>query len=687
MRFPVDWLREFVSISLSSGELASRLTQSGLVVDAVEGQGEDTVLEVDVPTNRPDAMNIYGVAREIAAATGTALVAYPAGAAEEAREPDSSKAASVAIEAGDMCGRYCARVIRGVQVGPTPDWMALRLRNAGLNVLNSIVDITNYVLWELGHPLHAFDLATLDGARIIVRRAARNESLVTLDGIHRKLDPEMLVIADGRRPVALAGIMGGADTMISEGTTDVLLESAHFDPLSVRLTAKRLALSTDASYRFERGADMEAAHLAIDRAAALIAEIAGGKVAPGIIDVRVEPPPPPGTLRLRLIRASTLLGMDLDAEQSAAALEALGFGASPTNGALDVTVPSYRQDVQGEADLAEEVGRIVGYDSIPERLPNLPGQGAIHRFAHRREDELRDSLLASGFTEVMSFPFVSGDLDALGQLPGRTPLKLSNPMVEGQEIMRTTLLPGLAAVVRRNLRHGVRDVRVFEMGRTFYRSEAGKYDAVEPLTCGIASIGQARPRHWSEPPRETALFDLKGALEEGLARVRIEASFGPLEEAGPFRPGTGLRLESGGRTLGRLGEISPSVAAKLGLKDSILFAEVNLTDLFSVEEDPPRFIPLPRYPVSTRDLALVVPHGVHWADVESAIRAAGGDLVSQVTLFDRYTGSSLEKGHVSLAVSIVYKHAERTLAAEEVEAAESKVLGALKDRFRITLRR
>ncbi len=673
-----------------------------MVVDSVEGSGEDITFEIDVPTNRPDAMNIRGIAREIAAATGATLHALPAGAAERSSEPPAD--AQVEIADGDLCGRYCARVIRGVSVGPSPEWLVRRLRNAGLNVLNNLVDVTNYVLWELGHPLHAFDLACLQGRRIVVRRARPGEKLTTLDGIERALDPEMLVIADARRPVALAGIIGGANSMISASTTEVLLESAWFSPASVRRTRRRLGLSTDASYRFERGADREAAAVAIDRAATLISELAGGRVAPGLLDVQGSPPPAPRRIPLRLERARTLLGMEVKLAAAREALEALGFEVSAREVALDVTPPSWRQDVLGEADLVEEVGRIIGYEGIPEHHPALPGYGALNRSAHAREDELRASLLASGFTEVMSLPFVAADEDAVGRLDGRETLRLTNPMAEGQECLRSTLLPGLVRILKNNLRHGVRDAAVFEIGRAFHRPASGEphpagaliseatppghsgYPGrLEPLLCGLAVTGLARERHWSEPPREATLHDLKGAVEEAAGRLGISLSFTPLTSP-VFLQGTGIEVRSEGRPMGRMGEVSAAAAGSFGLKARVHFAELSLSDLLALQGSPPRFTPLPRFPSASRDLALVVPHGVLWRDIEEEIRTSGGRIVSKVQLFDRYTGGSIGEGRLSLAVSIVFQDPERTLSAEDVQSAEQAVLAALRARLGITLR-
>jgi len=697
LKFAVEWMREFVEITISPAELATRLTSVGFVVDTIEGAGDTAILDVDVPPNRPDGMNVYGLAREVAALSSKTLYSYPAAVRESAGAPPASAAATVAIEAADLCGRYCARVVRNIRVAPSPDWIVRRLGAIGLTPVNNVVDITNYVLWELGHPLHAFDLTRLEGRRIVVRRAHRGETIQTLDGVARRLEPEMLVIADATKAVAVAGVMGGAGTMISAGTTEVLLESAWFEPSGVRRTSKRLALSTDASYRFERGADIEVAHVAIDRAAALLAELAGGEVAPGLIDIRAEGAMAKRTIHLRTSRIETLTGMRIEPQRTRKYLEALGFEAAAAPDGFEVVVPRHRQDVSAEADLVEEVARSAGYDAIPETIPHLPGTGAVNRFAHRREETLRSSLLGSGYSEAMTYSFISSDDDWLLREEGVAGVPLTNPMAEGQEILRSTLLPGLTMAARHNLNHGVREVRLFEIGRVFRRVEgraahedrkhAPGPETDEQLCAGIVATGLARARHWSEPARESGFHDVKGAIEEALQRLSLRATFELPAAPNPFRPGSAARMISDGVVVGRVGLLGEEVAARFGIKAQVALAEINLSLLFAAPATPLAFRPIPRFPASSRDLALVVGRETAWRDIESAISEAGGDLVARVALFDRYEGKSLPEGHISVAVNIVYQHPDRTLALEEVQAAEAKVLAALHDRFGVTLRR
>jgi phenylalanyl-tRNA synthetase beta chain len=712
MRFPLEWIRDFVEISEPPEVLADRLSGVGMVVDAVEGEGDAAVLEVDIPANRPDCMNIYGLAREIAAFTGKPLAPYSGEAPESSAEPAAAKSASVHIETGELCSRYCARIIRGIQVGVTPDHMAARLRAAGLNVVNNIVDVTNYVLWEYGHPLHAFDLAHLEGSRIIVRKARKGETLKTLDGLVRSLSPEMLVIADGSKPVAIAGVMGGADSMIDSGASGMLLESAHFNPVSVRKTSKALGLSTDASYRFERGANVEAAAVALNRAAALISDLSGGRIAPGILDIRAADAQPERQIHLRLSRAELMLGLAVDPAPARQGLEALGFqvkqGNDDTGGFL-VTVPHHRQDVTLEADLVEEVARNIGYENIPESLPEIPGVGEIRRADHRREALLRDSLSASGFTEVLSLVFVSPEHEEIFSETGGACHRLANPLADGQDALRSTLFSGLLPAVRHNLNHGKRDLNIFEIGHVFSpgmsrakgRDKNSEKDKnaprenempLEPLMLGLVATGQARGRHWSESEADRAIgfYDIKGAIEEAAARLRIDIRFAGFEDAldgtGPFSRGSGGRILYKDKTVGRIGTLSGEAAEKVGIKSKVYMAEINLSILFSDDVPPLRLAPINRFPSASRDMALVVKQGTSWEEIAKTIRTAGGSIVSNVSVFDRYTGSSLPRDHASLAVNVIYVSNERTLEAEEVKDAEQKILTALQTEHAIILR-
>lgn len=711
MKFALPWLREFVETGETAADvaaLARKLTSVGLPVETITEAAGVPVLDIEVFSNRPDCMNIYGVAREISAATGRALCPYPGDTPEDAGAPAASSLAGVEVAERGLCGRYTARVMQGVTIGPSPAWLCDRLVMVGLRPVNNIVDVTNYVLWELGHPLHAFDWNMLSGHRIVVRLARRGESLTTLDGVHRSLDTEMLVIADAERPVAIAGVMGGASTMVTEKTVDLLLESAHFDAAAVRRTSKRLALSTDASYRFERGADIEATEMALNRAAALIRQVAGGTICPGLLEDR----PAARVVRritLRAEKVSALLGLPVPESTIEQVLGALQFTVAYADGVHTVEVPSHRQDIEQEVDLVEEVGRSIGYDSIPERLPQIPGTGGVHRAGHRKECALREVLRAAGFSEATTSSFaesaldwglrqpVSGDERAIGAIA------LSNPIAADQEILRTTLLPGLLKSVAHNLNHGNRDVRLFEIGRTFRRGtapppthEERKHPPAGPVEeipmLALVMTGGARESDWLEKGREASFHDMKGVLDSVLAGVGAELTLLPLDSCDALSAERALVSFSasgpGGarRPAGRLGALDSAWRDRLDIRQQVLVAEIDLAELYALPAPVIRFRPLPRFPAVSRDLSLVVPKNQPYRSMEEAIRACSPEMVAGVSVFDRYPGGELPPGTVGLSINIRYQHPERTLSAQEVADLQDRILATLATKYGAKLR-
>ncbi|HET6373895.1 MAG TPA: phenylalanine--tRNA ligase subunit beta, partial [Candidatus Polarisedimenticolia bacterium] len=577
-----------------------------------------------------------------------------------------------------------------------------RLMAVGLRPVNSVVDVTNYVLWEFGHPLHAFDLATLAGRQVRARRATRGEMLVTLDGVSRTLDPDVLVIADAERAVALAGIMGGAKTMVTAATTDLLIESAHFDAVSVRKSSKRLGLSTDASYRFERGADIEAANLAANRVAELIRQVAGGEILPGILEARTTPPAV-RRVHLRAQRVASLLGCPVEPPSIVARLEALQFGVSIDGRSFDVEVPSHRQDIEREVDLIEEVGRSIGYASIPERLPHIPGSGAINRAGHRKERSIRRALSAAGCHEALTTSFAASAVDwGLRQRldpgePAIEPIALSNPLAADQEILRTTILPGLLAAVSHNLNRDRKDVRLFEIGKTFRRGPARPAphadrkhppagEVEENVMLGIALTGGAREAGWVERQREVGFFDMKGVVESVITQIGFGARFEPLVASEALDPSSSALVSCDGVHVGRAGALTRDWREKLGLKQEVFVAEINLSSLFALPETRLTYRPLPRHPAVVRDLSLVVGRSVPYADLERCILSVSPELISKVSVFDRYLGDALPANTMGLSLSIVYRHPERTLASEEVADLQEKILKELSARFGVTLR-
>jgi phenylalanyl-tRNA synthetase beta chain len=687
MRFRVDWIGEYVELRETAGELADLLTGVGLTVDAVESWGDQSVLEVDITSNRPDAMSHVGIAREVAASCARELLAPDLGFQEDDGKP-AEGAARVEIEAPDLCRRYAARVVEGVQVRTSPDWLGDRLLAVEMRPVNHVVDVTNYVLWELGHPLHAFDLDLLEGSCIVVRRARAGEKMTTLDGVERTLDPEMLVIADEKRPVALAGIMGGADTEISESTTRILLESAHFDPTSICRTARKLGLRTDASLRFEKGADPEVVVRALERTCHLLQRCGPGRPLLGTIDVYPRPWKS-GEVPLRWDRAQALLGCGLDPHRLVDVLRRLGFEPRQERaGVYQVGVPSWRPDVTREVDLIEEVARHHGYDNIPSTLPQPSGAPPEREPGHVRRELLRDGLVAAGLLEAVPTSFISAGEDAAFRYRGEgEPLALENPLAERQGVMRGSLLPGLLDAAARNLARGVESVRLFEEGKRFWR-DAETREPGEAWTVACLLHGP-RPGagHWTGGGTAgTDFYDLRGALEGGLeaagfAEVRFEPGEHPV-----LHPSEAAAVLLGDVPLGCAGRLHPDRAAAAGLPDPVYVAELDLEPLLAAASREVRGESPSRFPWADRDLSLFLPEGTTYRQVREAILSLEqGDLVS-VEPLDRYRGEGVPEGKLSLTVRLRYQSRARTLTQEEVAAETNAVVECLIGRLGAELR-
>jgi phenylalanyl-tRNA synthetase beta chain len=643
---------------------------------------DDPILEVEVTPNRPDCLSVIGVAREVAALTRGRL--RPPAIRLSEHEPAAADLAAVTIEDADLCPRYAARVITGVTVAPSPLWLAQRLRLAGLRPINNVVDVTNYVLWELGHPLHAFDAERLAGRRIVVRRARPREVLVTLDGQTRTLAETMLVIADAERAIALAGVMGGANTEVEPATRTVLLESACFHPGSIRRTARALGLSTEASYRFERGADVEGLRDALDRAAQLLAELAGGRVAAGILDAYPRPRRPV-VLTLRPSRIRRVLGACPPAGTVREILEGLGFPTTPRDGEggeLEVVVPAFRRDVSLEDDLVEEVARVWGYGEIPSTIPSgtlsltrRPGHLVL-------QDTVRRALTAAGCQEAITLSLVDpAHLEHAGLAPGDArAVVLQNPLATDRSVLRPTLLLGLLEALATNVRRQTPDVRLFEIGRVFESAGPGEL-AREETRVGLVLTGLRAPRSWFGGRARADVFDAKGAIEnviEGLGRTELTVE---PTEAPYLEDGRGARVLVRGTPVGVFGELHPAVRRAFDLAAPVFVAELSLDRLGAIPPRPLEHRPLPRFPGVQRDLAVVVRAEVSGAEVGRAIQAIRNPWLRRVTLFDVYTGGQIGSGRKSLAYALLYQAEDRTLTDAEVNAMHGEVV----ERLRATL--
>ncbi len=662
--------------------------------------GAAATLTLGITPNRPDLLSHLGVSREIAAATGKRHKSGKWRAVEKG--PDIGSLARVVVEDNGSCKRYMARVVRNLKVGPSPAWLVERLQSVGQRSVNNVVDATNYVMHELGLPLHAFDLARLgaeSGAPTVrVRRAVAGEQLTTLDGVHRKLTTDDLVIADAHRAIGLAGVMGGANSEVTSATVSVLLEAAYFEPMRIRQMAKRHGLRSEASLRFERGADISMTIRAVDRCAQLLAEIAEGDIAKGVLefaqksDSKCEIP-------LRLDRVQRLLGFAIGKESVVSLLEPLEIRCTARmDGALVFQAPTFRPDITREVDLIEEVARRHGYDRIPERLPNTAEDFRYAPPKQRATDVARSALLAAGCTEVVSYGFGSPSAYA-GATPQEAPLRLLNPLGEEMSALRTSLLPGLLRIVEHNGRHGNRDIRLFETGTTFHaRISAPNEDArdkdlpQEIKRAGICITGGRSQGRWYAHQEQVDFSDLLGVVETLFEGYRL-AFTGETRPAAVarFNPHCAAELWLGDTCVGVAGQLDAAYLGGFGIERPVFAAEVSLDALAALPLEPHQYQPLPKFPAMRRDLAVIAPRTMHAETVRTFIRdhaggAMGAQVVEAVRLFDVYQGKPIAATHVSLAFAIDYRHAQRTLTDDEVGAAFTQLIGRLQSELRIDVR-
>ena len=644
---------------------------------------DDAVLELEITPNRPDCLSMIGIAREIGAETGNP-VKQPSVHVKEAVS-EVRDLTSVSIDASELCPRYAARVIRGVKIEPSPIWLQRKLESIGVGTINNVVDITNFVLMECGHPLHAFDYHKLAENRIVVRRAATDETLTTIDGSECKLTTDMLVIADAEKPVALAGVMGGFDSEISDHTVDVLLESAYFHPPSIRKTSKSLGMHTEASHRFERGADPEGVIPAINRAAQLIAEIAGGEIAAGIIDV-YPGKREPVKVKLRPERANFVLGTQISSDEMVEILSRLGFEVSPT---FEVTVPTFRADVSREIDLIEEIARVHGYDNIPTTMP----AGDVPTPPPTAKSELRERvkthLIASGMTEAVNYAFYDPRgfdrirLEASDS--ARDALNIRNPLSEEMSIMRTTLVPSLLENAQRNRNHRVENIQLFETSKVFVPRGDSELPNEPERAAGVIAGNIGAGVH-GDPYRAADFFDIKGIVEGlldvcGISDYTIAPTRHPL-----FHPGRNASVEVSGQHLGIFGEIHPEVQQNYDLDHKAYLFEFDLEILADASDLTRRVEPISIYPSVNRDIAVVLDAEISASRPVEVIRSVGGDMVKFVRLFDLYIGDQVPDGKKSLAYSIEYSSPTETLTDEQVDGVHEKIVKRLNGELGAKLR-
>ncbi|HWR17789.1 MAG TPA: phenylalanine--tRNA ligase subunit beta [Terriglobales bacterium] len=690
-----SWLREFVNIPVDDTKLADDLTMAGISIEGVTSENGQTVYDIDITPNRVDAMNHYGVARDCAAVYNADLISATA------QLPDGKGKANFTIEIADadLCARYTSRIVRGVTIKPSPQKVADRLTLLGSRPINNVADATNYALQEFGHPTHAFDLDKLEG-KIIVRRAHDGEVVKTLDGVERKLTKDDLVIADAKKAVAIAGVMGGFDTMITEETKNVLIEAAWFDPAAIRRTSRRLGMHTDASHRFERGADWGCTPLACDRVAQLILESAGGTLEGGQIDVvarKVERP----TLSLRRSEVTRILGrnsdgQEIDATEIERILRHLGFGVtagrstvvSKTSGAtagsggthaavaeapadFTVQVPTWRLDVEREIDLIEEVARIYGFERFPNTLPTF--SGAVQELPdERKETRMRRDLLAMGYDQAISLSFISHE--EAKAFASMDIVEVANPLSEEASVMRTSLVPSMLDMLARNLNYGTTDVRVFEFGNA-YEKLGEKAEQYRRLAMG--ATGNAVPGDVHEKSRPYTFFDMKGDIETMLSAFQYSNIYFDATAAEYFHPGRSARVVIDGRRIGQFGQIHPKVAAERKLKQDIFVAEFDLERLYQQSLRDISYRKLSNFPAVDRDFSFIFDDAVTFEKISNAVDALRLSDLTRFWPVEVFRGGSVPAGKYSVLLRAEFQSNDRTLRDEEVALWAAQIVTAL----------
>lgn len=694
MNISYNWLKDLVEFDLSPSDLAIKLTGAGLAVEGIEEFYGDHILDIDLTSNRGDCLSHLGIAREISAIIPDAKLKIKN---YEDQKPENGGQDLVTIEAPELCHRFTARIIRNVKIGPSPDWLVKRLEAVGERSINNVADITNYVMLELGNPMHAFDLNKLAGNRIVVRRARAGEIIQTLDEIERKPDGSMLMICDAEKPAAVGGVMGGLASSITDETTDVLLEVAYFDRDSIRQTSRNLKLSTEASHRFERGVDIENLIRASNRATELMCELAGGE-AGEFVDVYptkfVRPEIESKDLQFAVKR---LTGLEVENEEISRILNALGIEKKNTelstqHSALFIA-PTWRHDIAIEEDLVEEVARVYGYDKIAEELPPAFGAGE-YQPNEMRKFQLRQTLATLGFDEAISYSFIDTKADETFELVpdfvsenrDEKFVSLKDSIIEGATRMRPTLLAGLLDAVRTNFNRSQRNLRLFEIGKAFAASEKENELPVERELLALVLTGSETLQNKAMGVREFDFYDAKGALEAAAEALNLsELEFSPVDVK-HLRRGQAARISYRNNPVGTIGRLADEIAQSYKFKQPVFVAEIDLETALGAGEREIFYRPLPSLPSVQRDISLLVGRDKSFAEIKKYIEAQDFELLRRVEYVDVYEGKGIGDNERSLTLRFEYRSDERTLLEEEVDAVHQKILDALAEKFGAKLR-
>ncbi|MGI8639316.1 MAG: phenylalanine--tRNA ligase subunit beta [Pyrinomonadaceae bacterium] len=680
MNISYNWLKDLVETNLSPQSLAEKLTNAGLTVEGIHEANDDFVFDIDLTSNRSDCLSHLGVSREIAAIQNSKFKIQNSETKDQ--KPKTEDQNLVSIQDSDLCHRFTARIIRNVKVASSPDWLIKRLEAIGERAINNVADISNYILHELGQPMHAFDLNKLTDNRIVVRRVRSGETIKTLDEAERKLDETMLAICDAEKPVAVAGIMGGFDSAISDETTDVLLEVAYFKRGNIRQTSRKLNLSTEASYRFERGVDIENLLRASNRATELICELAGGE-AGEFVDI-YPTKFIPNEIESKDIQFAVkrLTGLDVEIEEILQILSALGIASRLST--LDsrlFTVPSWRHDIAIEEDLVEEVARIYGYDKIAEELPPSTNAGE-YQPNEMRKSHLRQTLANLGFDEAINYSFIDtkndGKFDLIPNFVHENLdekfISLKDSIIEGSTRMRPSLLSGLLDAVRANFNHQRRDIKLFELGKVFSASSKENDLPNERELFALVLTGSETLQNKAMPLREYDFFDAKGALESATNALNVPALEFNVGNAKHLQTGQSAEILLNGKEVGTIGRLNDEIASTYKFKQPVFVAEVDLETLLKAKELDVLYKPLPIFPSIVRDISLLAKRSISFADIKQTIEAENFELLRKVQFVDVYEGKGMASDERSITIRLEYRSDERTLLEEEIEKIHAQIL-------------
>ncbi len=680
MKISYNWLKEYIDIKESPERLADMLTNSGSEVKSIETMGGDSIMDIEITPNRPDCLNYLGIAREVSALTGE-KVKIPLSRVKKA---DSKAPFSVEIKDKALCPRYTARLIKNVSVKGSPDWLKKKIIAMGLRPVNNIVDITNFVLFETGQPMHAFDYDKIKGGRIIIRRTADGEKIVSIDNVERRLEKDMLIIADSERPIAVAGVMGGLNTEVSDRTKDILLESAYFNPVSVRRTSYKLALTSESSYRFERSVDPGMVLPASDRAALLICEVCGGKIAE--LADKGERSEKERTVEVRIERLNKILNLKLTEAYVKKVLLALSLGArSKKKGIIKVSVPSFRQDIRYEIDIVEEVARIYGYGKIGTTIPNIVPNPEKRPHEWQVKEKAKDVLVSLGLSEVMTYGLTSkANLHKAFGFDVPETIAVKNYMSVDQELMRPSLLPGILDILGRNINRGIKDLKVFEIGNVY-----GKNLRYETAHLCIALTGLLSS-DWQREKSLLTPFDLKGILDIlfsklGLSPEKIEITSGAfIQSQAPKSKEAAISYDK--KYIGYLTILDNNILDAFDIKEKAFIAEIDLGIITKYANLETRFTGIPKYPSTKRDISLIVPGDISFSKIAALVSDNGTNLVENIELLGSYSGRQIPEGHKGVSFRIEYRDKARTLTSEEVDKVHFAIRDSLVEKLKVTLR-